>query len=105
MSPIESLRLTAEKLRQAAAGGASAQAHGLLRAYGWEVSEALRKLSPADPQATEIAREAQDLLEWVRRMTLSTRARAAAQLAQLPATPAPYRATCRRDQHCRQLDG
>ncbi len=105
MSPSESLRLTAERLRQAVAGGACAQAHGLVRAYGWEVCEALRKLSPADPQAAEIVREARDLLEWVRRMTLSIRARAATQLAQLTATPSPYRALCRPDRHSWELEG
>jgi chemotaxis regulatin CheY-phosphate phosphatase CheZ len=97
--------LTAQRLRQAVAGGACAQAHGLVRAYGWEVREALRKLSPADPQATEIITEARDLLEWVRRMTLSARARAAAQLAQLPGTTAPYRAVCCRGEHSWELKG
>lgn len=88
MSLRESLRDTGKRLHQAVAGCLFARADTLLR----EHRRCLDALPADAPDREEILREAAELVESVRRMTLATRAAAGAQLKALPATLMPYRA-------------
>jgi len=104
VSPHDSLRATEERLRQAVAAGTYPQAQKLLLEYRPQLEEVLRSLSPASPQAAKIARDSKDLVEWMRRMVLASRASATTQLARLPKYPLPYRAGPPAHRHTWELE-
>ncbi|MEN6603112.1 MAG: hypothetical protein ABFD86_11920 [Bryobacteraceae bacterium] len=88
---------TVEKFRQAVAAGSHAEAAALLQACREELEAALNKLPPQSAEAAGLAREAKDLFEWARRMTLAARSRMENGRRTLPrrcpylATPHPRR--------------
>jgi hypothetical protein len=80
---------TIEKLRKAVAAGAHSQAAVLLRLYRAELDSELVRLQPNSEEAVKLAREARDLFEWARRMTLAARSRMESGRRTLP-RPCPY---------------
>lgn len=84
-------------LRAAVAASAYEEARGLLSEYCAQVEAALRQSPPGSEQSAAIARDAQAMFAWVRNMTLTGQALAAACLHRLavasayeqPANPTP----------------
>ncbi len=64
-----------EKFRQAVAAGSHAEAAALLQTCREELESALSKLPPQSAEAAQFARDAKELFEWARRMTLAARSR------------------------------
>lgn len=77
---------TGNRLRQAIAARLFPKADALLREY----RRCLETLPAAAPERQAVLREAAELFESARRMTLAARAAAVAQLAVLPAKATPY---------------
>ena len=87
MSPRETITETGNRLRQAIAARLFPKADALLGEY----RRCLERLPEAAPEREAVLREAAELFESARRMTLAARAAAAAQLAALRSRPTPYR--------------
>jgi hypothetical protein len=80
---------TADKLRKAVANGSHAEAAALLQLYRTQLESELGALPPHGAQAAQLARQAGQLLEWARRMTIAARSRMENGRRQV-ARPCPY---------------
>lgn len=78
----------ADELRRAISAGLYPKAQGLLAEY----RRVLDSLPAGTAERERALREAMEITEWARRVTLAGRAAAAAQLAGLADSPAHYRA-------------
>lgn len=78
----------AGELRRAVSAGLYKKAEGLLA----ELRRHLDSLPAGSAEREAALKEAADLIEWARRVTLAARAAAAARLAGLAVLPAGYRA-------------
>lgn len=66
---------TAEKFRKAVASGSHSEATVLLQLYRTQLESALGELPPQSAEAAQLARDAKELFDWARRMTLAARSR------------------------------
>ncbi len=78
----------ADALRRAVSAGLYAKAQALLAEY----RRFLESLPAGSAERERALREAAEITEWARRVTLVGRAAAAARLAELAASPTHYRA-------------
>ncbi|MGA2326251.1 MAG: hypothetical protein ABSH05_08175 [Bryobacteraceae bacterium] len=101
MSLRDTLRETGDRLQQAIAARRYPKAEALLRQY----RRCLETLRPDAPDRAEVLREAARFFESARRMALAGRAAAAAQLAALPASRAPYRVPQMPARHTWEMTG
>jgi hypothetical protein len=69
------MRPTSERLRKAVTAGAHTEAAALLQLYRTQLESELGALPPHGAEAAQLARKAQELFEWARRMTLAERSR------------------------------
>jgi hypothetical protein len=97
------LDVSAARLRHALEWGSYEEAQKILADYSRQIAELLKRLPPDHPQASDLVREARDLLDWAHRMACSGRAHSCAQLAQLM-TAVPYRRLNRQKRPTWQLE-
>lgn len=85
---------TAEKFRKAVAAGSHAEATSLLQLYRTRLESALGGLPAQSAEAAQLARDARELFDWARRMTLAARSRMESGRRTIPRR-CPYLATPR----------
>jgi hypothetical protein len=93
-----------DRLRQAVAREAFAEAESCLAEYSRAVTEAARKLPEGDGQALETVRQAVDLLIWAERAVRASRGHTMNELARVSASRA-YRTEAVRREPAYRLEG
>ncbi len=101
MSLRDTLREIGRRLERAVALRRFNEADALAREY----RRCLEMVPTEAPDRADVLQEAAAAFETARRMTLAARAGLAAELAELPSAPAPYRTLPPRPRHSWEMTG